>query len=224
MPDDKFDPELLQARWVLNGLRSEDLPDQAILALESGFDGTALKQLAGLAKPTLADLETLPERAFANMGLPPMDKDAAVSLLIARGLPTSNAPMALILEAFPEFSGRWRKRIEWWNGEPAGGYIDLAEFVHFVVEDLYESGRRDEVTRVFSLLEDLLANADEELRNLIALGFFESLQNFASWRPYGNVVFEEFFGSKSRRIWIELREIWAGKSSLTDVIRAERKD
>lgn len=75
---EKVDPELLQARWVLSGIRSDDLPDLAVAALQQGFDRTALRQLAGLVRPTLADLEDLPQRAFIDMGMMPMSKDQAV--------------------------------------------------------------------------------------------------------------------------------------------------
>jgi hypothetical protein len=65
--------------------------------------------------------------------------------------------------------------------------------------------------------------AEEENRNLIGLGFFETLQNVASWRPGGNKVYEQFLGPISKQIWSELQRMWAGKSSLMDVIRAEQK-
>ena len=99
----------------------------------------------------------------------------------------------------------------------------MAEFVHFVVEDLYEKGKLDETRRIFQLLEKLLSEADQENRNLIGLGFFETLRNVASWRPNGNKVYEQFFGPVSELIWTELQRMWAGKSSLMDVIRAEQK-
>ncbi len=99
----------------------------------------------------------------------------------------------------------------------------MAEFVHFVVEDLYEMGNLDDVRRVFEFMERLLAEGDQETRDLVVLGFFETLQNFASWRPYGNGAFEQFLGPMSRKAWLEIRLAWAGKSSLADVIRAERK-
>jgi hypothetical protein len=107
--------------------------------------------------------------------------------------------------------------------KPGGFYNDMAEFVHFVVEDVYEKGKLDETRRVFEHLEKLLAGADQENRNLIGLGFFETLQNFASWRPNGNKVYEQFFGPVFKKIWTELQRMWAGKSSLMDVIRAEQK-
>ena len=99
----------------------------------------------------------------------------------------------------------------------------MAEFVHFVVEDLYDKNNLDEVRRVFQLMEQLLSGGTEDTRNLIGLGFFETLQNVASWRSYGNQAFEQFLGPASQQIWKEIRRMWVGKSSLADVIRAERE-
>lgn len=119
--------------------------------------------------------------------------------------------------------GRWNKHVTWWGGRPARSYNDMAEFVHFAVDDLYEKGKADELRRLFQLLEELTVAGDQETRDLIGLGFFETLQNVASWRPYGKKPFEEFLGPMSRRMWSEIQETWRGKSSLADVIRAERK-
>jgi hypothetical protein len=135
----------------------------------------------------------------------------------------TNSVITTLRKAFPTFSERWEKHVEWWGGEPAGSYNDIAEFVHFTVEDLYEKGKLEDTRRVFDVLEQLLVGADEETRNLIGLGFFETLQNFASWRPGGNEAYVQFFGPISRQIWRELQRIWAGKSSLANVIRAEQK-
>jgi len=99
----------------------------------------------------------------------------------------------------------------------------MAEFVQFVVEDVYEKGNLDETRRVFQLLEKLLVDADPDTKNLIGLGFFETLQNVAPWRPQGNKAYEQFFGPMSKKVWRELQKVWAGKSSLMDVIRAEQK-
>jgi len=218
-----IDPDVLQAQWVLGGIRAEDLPKHALVALEQGLDGPALRQLAGLVRPTLYDLGNLPEKTFRDLGLQPIDRKQAVAVLKARGIPATTATMIALVESFPTFAKRWEDHIAYWGGEPAGSYNDMAEFVHYVVEDLYEASNVAEVRRVFVTLEDRLATADEEETNVIALGFFETLQNFASWRPYGNAVFEEFMGERSRQVWAGLRIIWAGKSSLMDVIRAELK-
>jgi hypothetical protein len=218
-----LDPELLQARWVLGGIEPQQFVEIAVSALQQGFDGPALQQLAGLTRPTLSDLGTLPARFFAGIGLKPIDQDEAVALLLARGEPPTSPVISELRRAFPDFGGRWKKHIGFWGGNFAGSYNDMAEFVHFVVEDVYEKGNLDETARVFQLLERLLVGADEETRNLIGLGFFETLQNVASHRPQGNKVYEQFFGPVSKKIWSELQRLWAGKSSLIDVIRAEQK-
>src|ERR1700722_18842581 len=127
-PGKRIDPELLQARWVLGGVGADEWADQAALALEQGFDGTALRQLAGLVRPTLRDFGHLPERALAEMGLNPCDKEHAVSLLVARGTTLTNQTILALVEAFPDFSPRWRRHLADWRGEPAGNYIDMAEF------------------------------------------------------------------------------------------------
>jgi len=49
----RLDPELVQARWILGGLRPEDLVTQALSALQQEFSGIALQQLAGLVNPAL---------------------------------------------------------------------------------------------------------------------------------------------------------------------------
>lgn len=208
---------------MLGGINPEQLVDQALLALEQGYDGPALCQLAGLLKPTCRDLENLPERAFADMGLAPCDQEQAADFLVARGATLTTPTVYTLVEAFPDYAGRWRKHLANWGGKPAGSYNDMGEFVHFVVEDLYEKDRFGEVHRAFQLLEKLFAEGDQDTRNLIGVGFFESLQCVASWRPYKNKVFEQFLGPMSAQCWREILGIWAGKSSLMEVIRAERE-
>jgi hypothetical protein len=218
-----LDPELLQARWVLGGIEPEQFVEIAVSALEQGFDGTGLRELAGLSRPTSRDLGILPARVFADMGLKPIDRDGAIALLLARGEPPTSRVISALREAFPDFSHRWQKHVAWWGGNAAGSYNDMAEFVDFVVEDVYEKGNLDQTRRIFELLEKLLTDADQDTTNLIGLGFFETLQNFASHRPGGNKPYVQFFGPLSKQIWGELQIMWAGKSSLMDVIRAEQK-
>jgi hypothetical protein len=123
---------------------------------------------------------------------------------------------------FPEFRPRWEKHLNSWNGEPAGTYIDIAQFVHFVVEDLYPSGKTEEIQRVFDLMEQWLENGNENVRQLVIIGFFEDLQNVASWHSFGRQAFIPFLRLRSREAWDDIEKIWVGKSSLAEVIRAER--
>jgi len=219
----KFDPELLQARWVLGKMSADEVVEFAIRALEQNYDGTALRQLAGLNHPALRDLGALPDRAFVEMGLSRCSREMVISRLLDRESSLTSETVYTLVKSFPDFSERWREHLGNWGGEPAGSYNDMAEFVHFVVEDLYERNRVSEVQRAFDLLEGLLVEGDQSVRDLVGLGFFETLQNFSSWRPYGNTVFEKYLGPMSKRVWKEIRRNWAGKSSLMDVIRSERK-
>jgi hypothetical protein len=222
-PKDNLDVQLLQAKWVLGGVEPEQLVQAAVLALEQGFDGTALRQLAGLSQAASRDLDTLPASAFAEMGLKPTSDDEAVSILLARDEPRTSPVISNFRRTFPDFLQRWRKYIAVEGGNSCGSYIDMAEVVHFVVEDVYEKGDLDKTRRIFQFLEQQLLGADEETRNLIGLGFFETLQCVASWRHGGNRVYEQFLGPISKEIWIDLQGMWAGKGSLADVIRAERE-
>lgn len=219
----KLDWEVLQARWILGGIEPQEFVDLATYALQQGFEGPALQQIAGLSSPTLRDLGKLPERVFARIGLKSIDQDGAAALLASRGEASTSRAFRTILDTFPDFAKRWEKQIVTWRGNPGGPYSGMAEFVHFLIEDVYEKGKLEETRCIFEHLEKLLAGADQDNRNLIGLGFFETLQSVASWRPNGNRVYEQFFGPVSKQIWSELQRMWSGKSSLTDVIRAEQR-
>lgn len=68
------------------------------------------------------------------------------------------------------------------------------------MEDLHEKGKLDETRRIFQVLESLFVEDDQETRDLIGLGFFETLQNVASRRPQGNKAYEQFLGPMSRKV------------------------
>lgn len=67
MPTD-FNPNLFVARWYCSRVLPEDMPQFAADALEAGFDGTALRRLAGLLKPTTRDVGDLFQRALCEIG------------------------------------------------------------------------------------------------------------------------------------------------------------
>jgi hypothetical protein len=150
----RLEPQLLQARWALGGVAADEWVDQAVSALDEGFDGTALRQLAGLMNPTQRDLGSLPDRALTEMGLTPCEKDQAVSFLVSCGAMLTGETVLSLVDKFPIFLPRWRKHLEYWQGEPAGQYNDMAEFAHFVVEDLYERANLDEMQASLRLFGD----------------------------------------------------------------------
>jgi hypothetical protein len=123
----------------------------------------------------------------------------------------------------PGFRPRWEKHLSFWEGEPASGYNDISEFAQFVVKELYPGGRTEETQRAFELMEQWLVNGNNKVQELVVIGFLEDVQNIASWQPFGRAVFIPFLGPQSRDAWNELERVWAGKTSLMEVVREEGK-
>lgn len=126
----------------------------------------------------------------------------------------------LLLVSCPGFQPIWDKHRELWEGEEAGIYNDLSEFATFIV-DSYARQDLEPVAAAFAAIEQLLDEGDEEVRTAASIGFLEDIQNIASHRPFGNAVFLQWLGPKSKGEWVEIEETWRGKSSLADVVRAE---
>ena|SRR5258706_11517165 len=128
----------------------------------------------------------------------------------------------LFLEACPEFSERWREHVEYWGNEEAGSYNDLAELARFLL-DSYESGNLETVTKALDLTERLLQEKDPQTVQLLTVGLIESLQITGSHRPFDNDDFVKLLGPASKQAWFEIEKVWDGKSTLMEVIRAEKK-
>lgn len=63
-----FDPNLFVAKWYCERVWPEDMPGFSADALEAGFDGPALRRLAGLIRPTSPDVGNLFVRALDEIG------------------------------------------------------------------------------------------------------------------------------------------------------------
>jgi hypothetical protein len=63
-----FDFDEIVRRWQLGYLNGEDLPGIACLALEAGFDASALYELAGLDRPSLREAGPIFKRALDELG------------------------------------------------------------------------------------------------------------------------------------------------------------
>jgi len=137
--------------------------------------------------------------------------------------PNEEVLMPRLVAEFPAFRPRWEEHLQYWNGEPAGTYNDIAEFARFVVKDLYPAGSTEEMQRAFDIMEEFLVIGNPKLQDLVVIGFLEDVQIIASWQPFGEAAFIPFLGQKSRAAWDELERVWAGKTSLMEVLEAEHK-
>lgn len=64
-----FDPNIFVAKRFCGLVRPEDMPAFAADALEAGFDGPALRRLAGLVRPSSWDVGELFESAVGEIGI-----------------------------------------------------------------------------------------------------------------------------------------------------------
>src|SRR5271168_3870337 len=88
-----------------------------------------------------------------------------------------------VLHEFPQF----RKRADTGSrrsGDDAKAYLDLALFVRFLTDDLYEKENYQQVRAAFEQMEEFLRSGTAEVREWVALGFLETLRAAASWKPY----------------------------------------
>ena len=70
------------AEWSLGLYPPERMPVLALWALEAGFDGPALRELASLGNPTRSGEEALIERALRELGKEPLDPISAGRSLV----------------------------------------------------------------------------------------------------------------------------------------------
>ena len=67
-----IDVELAYLRWYFGLLFPESVPEFAISALEAGYDGRRLRRIAGMNRPTRADLESIIDGMFRELGQSPV--------------------------------------------------------------------------------------------------------------------------------------------------------
>lgn len=130
--------------------------------------------------------------------------------------------MPSLLELCPDFRPRWEEHLQYWGDDERGIFIDTAEFVHYLVAS-YERGNTGDFPAVFSRVEAIITNGTPEARAAAVLGILETLQTVASHYTFGEDVFIRYLKPASKSEWDQIALQWQGKSSLADVIRAEKK-
>lgn len=80
-----FDRDLVEARLALNFIPPNEMPKIAWDALEAGLDGTAIRRLAALEKPTWFQVNEILPNVMREMGLREIAKaEAAVRVGVQR--------------------------------------------------------------------------------------------------------------------------------------------
>jgi hypothetical protein len=115
--------------------------------------------------------------------------------------------MSDLLREFPQFHSRWDEYSRQW-GQDAGPCLGMAVFAHFVIDVLYEQQNYERVHAAFGRMEEFFKDGSPEVRDLIGLGFLQTLQNVALLKPYGSEAFVRFLGAETGRVWAQLETIW----------------
>jgi len=132
--------------------------------------------------------------------------------------------MPLLLQACPGFAPRWQEHLAYSGEGDRGIFNDTSEFALYVV-DSYAQGNVSEFADLFSLLERILRDADEEARRIATVGVLESIQVRASNETFGAQPFVQWLGPLSRQAWQEIANRWRkGGGSLAGVIRVESRN
>jgi hypothetical protein len=127
-----------------------------------------------------------------------------------------------VLQIAPAFTEQWNKHLAYWGNEPRGQYIDTGEIATFLVR-CFREGDTDNFPAIFAKIEEWLKREDSGLVELVTVGLLEDIQLISSHESFGMEAFEQWLAPVSKSRWMQIRQMWEGKSSLMDVIRAEKR-
>lgn len=89
---------------------------------------------------------------------------------------TEDNCMDEVLNAAPGFRPAWQEHLDFWDGEPAGLTLDMIELATYA-SALLELGEKDELPRIFALMESMLGEGSEDVKDAVATGFLETVVN-----------------------------------------------
>ncbi len=110
-----------------------------------------------------------------------------------------------VLEAVPGFHPIWEEHVDFWDGEPAGitnDMIELAAYANALIEEFKEQ----ELQVIFDLIESMIVEGTEEVKDAACTGFLESILNpITADSPFLELV-NRLVGPHSRaycKAWLE---------------------
>lgn len=121
------------ALWRTGRLPPERIPDVACDALEQGLDHPALRYLAGLSKPTSADIGSRFDDACRQLGTIPT-APAEIEALefrswLEEAIPIASSRAQQILDGDVDPAEAWLN-IPWRDGQPLGPLAVFFTFAH----------------------------------------------------------------------------------------------
>jgi hypothetical protein len=180
-----FDPHLTAAEWYLGSLGSEWLPEFARTALEQGYDGKHLAQLAVLVKPTKRDVDALIAGALRELAVTfPLTKNEAALWMLtsvkARASSvdiTSANLVGKLLSALPELEKQYTEELKEYYGLPGNYWVFAVILKPVLIEQIAAGEITDFVGRCSAFIEQVCSGKDLEAINVLWIEVFEWLVN-----------------------------------------------
>jgi len=176
-----IDPNLIAAEWYLGGMNSERLPEVACEAIEHGYDGNNLVQLAALVKPTKRDVEGLVDGALRELGVTaPLSTDEAALLILgsvkartASGKITALNLVGKLLTAFPELEKTYVEEVKSYYGLPGNYWVFAVILKPVLTVQIAMKDSADFVRRIAQFFEQVCTSGDNEAVNVLWIEVFE---------------------------------------------------
>lgn len=110
--------------------------------------------------------------------------------------------MSIILEKFPGFQARWSAYKSDWEGEETTIYGEMCTFSSYA-KRLLAHGKTDPsfIKEMFSFMEYILENGDEDVQNAVCTCFLENILNVTP-SDIDPKRFVEYLGPQSREYCI----------------------
>jgi hypothetical protein len=120
-----------------------------------------------------------------------------------------------LLAASSSIGPLWQEHLDFWQGERAGEYNDVALIARHAVH-LAAIGDQAELQGIFDTVEELLGeNLAGEAREILVTGLLEDIQNLTSHsdRPVGSSKFVAFLGPRTLDAWRRLHVGWGSEDT-----------
>jgi hypothetical protein len=81
-----------------------------------------------------------------------------------------------VLKVIPGFKTTWEEHLDDWDGESAGLILDMIELAGYT-NSLLKKGETEETKLIFGLMESMLEEGENAVRNAVLTGFLETVIN-----------------------------------------------
>lgn len=118
----------------------------------------------------------------------------------------------MILAKFPEFANsiRWKEHLKFWEGEEPPFSIEMSEFSSFIADSLNNNDSNINFHEVFSFIENLIAQGEQEVKDAATTCFLENLLNYDSAGRIKASSFIHLLGPRSKeycKTWDEFTDV-----------------